>query len=228
MTDQHSVSVDLFVDPACPWAWLTSQWLAEVERVRPVRVVTRGFSLAEVNRGKEKDEAMREGHSAGEQAGRLIVQARREGGDAAAAAMYTALGEAYHEQGRPLNEPETLTRAAVDAGFDAELSRRALADASTYEELLADHRRAVELGGFGVPTLSIDGSPGFFGPVVDTRLTGEDAGELWDHIVFLLRHPNVFELKRERTRRADIGRYRLQASAQASGGGSQVGSGTSG
>ena len=214
MSDQGSVSVDLFVDPACPWAWITSRWLAEVERVRPVRVVTRGFSLAEVNRGREKSDAMREGHSAGEQAGRLIVQARRERGDAAAAAMYAALGEAYHEQGRPLNEPDTLSQAAIDAGFDAELSRRALADASTYEELLHDHRRAVELGGFGVPTLSIDGSPGFFGPVIDTRLTGEEAGELWDHVVFLLRHPTVFEMKRERTRRADIGRYRLQAAGE--------------
>jgi predicted DsbA family dithiol-disulfide isomerase len=226
MNDRSPVTVELFVDPSCPWAWLTSRWLAEVERVRAVRVVTRGFSLAEVNRGKEKNEAMREGHSAGEQAGRLIVQARREGGDPAAAAMYEALGDAYHEAGRPLNEPDTLTGAAVAAGFAPELSRRALDDPSTYDDLLADHRRAVELGGFGVPTLSIDGSPGFFGPVIDTRLTGDAAGELWDHVVFLLRHPNVFELKRERTRRADVGRSRLQA--QAGAGGSQVASGASG
>src|SRR5437588_5398114 len=139
--------VDLFVDPACPWAWLTSRWLAEVEGVRDVTVLTRGFSLAEVNRDREKDAAMRDSHSAGEQAGRLMVQARREAGDRGAAAMYAALGEAWHEQGRPLGETETLEAAAVAAGFDAEMSRRALGDPSTYDDLLADHRRAVELGG---------------------------------------------------------------------------------
>ena len=220
------VVVDLFVDPACPWAWVTSRWLAEVERVRDVVVVTRGFSLAEVNREREKNAAMRDSHSAGEQAGRLIVEARRQGGDRSAASMYAALGEAYHEEDRPLAERATLEAAAVAAGFDVDLSRRALDDPSTYADLLVDHRRAVELGGFGVPTLSIAGGPGFFGPVIDTRLSDEAAGELWDHVVFMLRHPNVFELKRGRTGRADIGRYRLQA--QARGGGSQSAPGASG
>ena len=223
--------VDLFVDPACPWAWLTSRWLAEVETVREVVVITRGFSLAEINREREKTPALLHSHSAGEQAGRLIVQARRESGDRAAAAIFAALGEAWHEQGRPLDDPDTLAAAAGAAGLGAGLSHRALADPASYDLLLADHRRALALGGFGVPTLSIDGSPGFFGPILDTRVTGEAAGELWDHVLFLLRHPHVFELKRERTGRAGVGRYRqaaAPATGQTSAGASQPAPGASG
>jgi len=200
------IDVELFVDPACPWAWLTSRWLAEVERVRPVRVTTRLFDLAEVNRGKEEGR-IKEAHEAGERALRCLVQARRAGGHDTMARVYAALGEAYQERSRPLGELDTLRNALSDVGLDAQLADKALADTSTLDELLAEHREAVERGAFGVPTLSVDRGPAFFGPIVDIRIGGEDAGELWDRVSWLLGNDHLFEVKRERTGRAQVGRY---------------------
>lgn len=204
----------LHVDPACPWAWLTSRWLAEVERVRPVRVVTRLFDLAEINRDADReDERMQRSHTAGEQALRVLVAAGRAGGDAAVARAYTEIGEAYHERAEPLGELATLRGAVQRAGLPAELADSALDDETTMTELLEMHRAACDRGAFGVPAICFDGGPATFGPVVDRRVRAEEAGELWDHVSWLMRRGFFFELKRERTGKADIGRYRAQTAA---------------
>lgn len=206
------LTVTLHIDPCCPWAWLTSRWLAEVEKVRPVRVVTRIIDLAEQNRGREEGR-IRLSHEAGEQASRVLVQARREGGDGALARLYTEMGEAYQERAEPLAEPATLRACCRSAGLDAELVDRALADRSTLEEVLAEHRAAAERGAFGAPTLFLEGCDPVFGPVLDERIGGEEAGELWDHAAWMIRNGRFFELKRERSRKARVGRYAAAASA---------------
>jgi predicted DsbA family dithiol-disulfide isomerase len=207
-------TVVIHVDPACPWAWLTSRWLAEVATVRPVKVVTRLFDLAEINRDHDRDNArLQASHSAGERALRVLVQVQREAGAEAMARAYTEIGEAYHERGEPLGEPATLRAAMEAAGLDPDIADRALADESTHAELLDMHREATERECFGVPTLSIDGGPCIFGPVIDRRVTGEEAGELWDHVSWLIGRGFFFELKRTRTHKADIGRYRVKTAA---------------
>lgn len=208
----ENTTVELFVDPACPWAWLTSRWLVEVERVRPVRIDWRLFDLAEINRETD-DDRMAASHSAGERALRVLVQARRDGGTESMARLYGELGEAWHERAEPLGEIETLERCYAAAGLDASHASAALDDDSTLDELLAEHGEAVESGAFGVPTLRLPEAPAWFGPIVDARVTGEAAGELWDDVAPLLRRTHFFELKRERTGKAAIGRYRLAASA---------------
>ena len=209
-------TVILHVDPACPWAWLTSRWLAEVEKVRPVRVTTRLFDLAEINREADRgNERMARSHSAGEVALRVLVAAGRAGGDEALARAYAEVGEAYQERGEPLGELPTLRGALQRAGLDPEVADRALADDSTMSELLDLHHAACELGAFGVPALCLDGGPAMFGPVLDRRVTGEEAGELWDHVEWMLRRDFFFELKRNRTRKADVGRYRVEARGEA-------------
>jgi hypothetical protein len=141
------------------------------------------------------------------------VLVQREHGDAAMARAYAELGEAYHERAEPLGEPSTLRSALQAAGLDPALADRALGDDSTYDDLLAMHREACEQECFGVPTLQIDGSAPIFGPVVDRRVSGEEAGELWDHVAWLIARGFFFELKRTRTSRADIGRYRVRTAA---------------
>lgn len=209
----RETTVTLHVDPACPWAWLTSRWLAEVEKVRPVHVATRLLDLAEINRGNEADEGKERSHSAGERALRVLVMVQREHGAEAMARAYTEVGEAWHERAEPLGELPTLRGALQRAGLDASLADRALADDSTYDELLAQHREACEAECFGVPALQVDGGPSIFGPIVDRRVTGEEAGELWDHVSWLIRKGFFFELKRTRNHQAGIGRYRVQPAA---------------
>lgn len=208
----QTVTVTLHVDPCCPWAWLTSRWLAEVEKVRPVRVVTRLLDLAETNRGREEGR-QRATHEAGERASRVLVQARREGGDAALARLYTEVGEAYQERAETLDDPAVLRACATAAGLDPGLVDRALEDPGTLGELLAEHRAAAGAGGFGAPTLVLDGAPPIFGPIVDVRIAGEEAGELWDHALWMIRRGHFFELKRERTGRARVGRYAAAGAA---------------
>ena len=202
-----ATTVELWVDPACPWCWLTALWLFDVETVRPITITTRFLSLAEVNR---VDDAKRDSHNAGERALRALVEVRRRGGEQAVRAAYRALGEARHERDEPLGDIETLRAAAVAAGLEPATADAALDDPSTLTELLGEHAAAVAKGAFGVPTLSIDGSAPMFGPIVDVRVAGEDAGGLWDVVAPVLREPRLYELKRERTRRPDVGRFRVR------------------
>jgi predicted DsbA family dithiol-disulfide isomerase len=209
MTDQ---TVEMYIDPACPWAWLTSRWLLEAEKVRPLTLVTKVFSLAEVNRERKQ---YLEHLDAMSRPLRVLVAARRAGGEAAIRAVYTELGEAHHERDQPLGDDATLRAAVVAAGVDASLVTTALSDDDIQAEVLAEHVAVVERGAFGVPTLSVDGSPAYFGPIVDRRIVGEQAGELWDIALPLLLHPNVFEIKRTRTSDPDIGRNRIRMEAAA-------------
>ena len=200
--------VELHVDPACPWCWLTALWLFEVEQVRPITITTKLFSLAEINRA---DGANSDALKAAERALRVMVAARRAGGEKATRVVYRALGEANHERNDAPGEMETLRAAVAAAGLRAKLADEALADPSTLTELNAEHAAVVERGAFGVPTLSINGSAPFFGPIIETRITGEEAGELWDIVAPVLADPRLFELKRNRTRRPDVRRYQEKA-----------------
>ncbi|HEY7928209.1 MAG: DsbA family protein [Candidatus Dormibacteria bacterium] len=204
--------VEMYIDPLCPWAWLTSRWLLEAERVRPFTLVTKVFSLAEVNREHKQH---LEHLDAMSRPLRVLVAARRAGGEAAIRAVYTEMGEAHHERDQPLGDDATLRAAVVAAGLDAALVTSALSDEDVQAEVLAEHAAVVERGAFGVPTLSVDGSPAYFGPIVDRRITGAEAGRLWDIALPLLLHANVFELKRTRTSAPDIGRNRIRQEAGA-------------
>jgi predicted DsbA family dithiol-disulfide isomerase len=204
--------VEMYVDPLCPWAWLTSRWLLEAERIRPLTVVTKVFSLAEVNRDKPEYAKNLE---PGERAMRVLVAVRRAGGEAAIRSVFTELGEARHERDEPLGDDATLRAAVSAAGLDPSLVGTALSDDSIQAEVVAEYNHAVERGAFGVPTLSIDGSPAYFGPIIDRRIAGEEAGQLWDIVSPLLLHPHIFELKRTRTSDPDTGRTRARLLATA-------------
>jgi predicted DsbA family dithiol-disulfide isomerase len=205
-------SVELLIDPACPWCWLTSLWLFEAERVRRFAVETKVFSLAEVNRAADD---MRDSHNAGDRALRVLVAARRSGGEQAIRAVYRELGQAHHERGEPLGESATLEAAVLAAGLPRSLVAGALADETIVAEILSEHAAAIERGGFGVPSLSVDGSRPFFGPIVDNHITGEAAGTLWDLVAPLLVNPHVFELKRPLTGYPEVGRYESRIAAAA-------------
>jgi 2-hydroxychromene-2-carboxylate isomerase len=187
--------VDFYLDPACPWAWRTSLWMREVARVRPVDVRWKCLSLEEINRARG---TLREAHQASRAPFRALVLARRTGGEPAIDRLYAALGAARHERRENLGEPTTVKAALVEAGLSGSLYDEALADPTTEREYLAEHTEVVERGGFGVPSLALDGGPPIFGPVIDPVPTGEAAGTLYDHVAALSRIPTFFELKRSR------------------------------
>ena len=117
----------MYIDPACPWAWLTSRWLYEAEQVRPFEVTTRFFSLAAINRKEGEENPVLE---ALEKALRVLVAARRAGGEQAVRSLYTALGTAIHEDTAPVGDDVLvgLRDAVTAAGLDPELVDQALAD----------------------------------------------------------------------------------------------------
>ena len=197
MAANGKTTVDFYLDTACPWSWRTSVWMREVMKVRPVDVHWKFFSLEEINKKNSPDTPPRDSHLASRKTFRTMVLARRRHGDEAVNKLYEAFGTARHEEKKDLDE--TTVRTCIEqAGFSPSLLDEALADPSTEKEYLDEHNAAAERGCFGVATLEIDGSEPVFGPVIIPVPTGEEAGELWDHVAAMSTKKYFFELKRTR------------------------------
>src|SRR5262249_62241958 len=105
MTQQSPTQVDFWFDPLCPWAWITSRWMLEVEQVRPVAVRWHVMSLAVLNENKE---GLSDNYKAlmAQAWGpvRVCVAAEQKVGPEAVGPLYTAIGTRFHnakeERGR--------------------------------------------------------------------------------------------------------------------------------
>jgi 2-hydroxychromene-2-carboxylate isomerase len=189
--------VDFYLDTACPWSWRTSVWMREVMKVRDVDVHWKFFSLELVNKKNNPDTPPRAGHLESRNTFRVMVLARRRHGDAAVDKLYEAFGTAKHEEKKDLDEAQV--RACIEAaGFSPSLLDEALADPTTETEYVDEHTAINEQGCFGVASLVINGSEPVFGPVIIPVPTGEEAGELWDHVAAMSTKKYFFELKRAR------------------------------
>ncbi|HLQ34654.1 MAG TPA: DsbA family protein [Chloroflexota bacterium] len=138
-------------------------------------------------------------HAKGRRMERMLLAARRKGGNEALERLYLAIGEAHHGRREDLNDESVVAACLKDAGLPGSLYQEALADESTEVDLMAEHEDSVErLHAFGVPTLALEGSDiGVFGPVIEPVPTGNEALELWDHTLWLLQSPAVWEFKRQ-------------------------------
>lgn len=175
--------------------------MRQVRQVRPVGVRWRFFSLEDINKG---DGEVDWEHGRSAPLLRVLALARRQGGDEAVDRLYAALGRARFERDEKLDDPAVCEAALAEAGLDRGLRAAALADAGTRDEVQAEHAAIVkDRDAFGVPTLVLeDGAgPEMFGPVIDSVPQGEAAGELWDRLVWLMRQPGFFEVKRSRKKR---------------------------
>lgn len=172
--------------------------MRHVAKQRPVEVAWKLFSLAEINKDNEPDEAHRIGHAKGRKMERMMLAARRKDGNEALERLYMAIGDAHHGRREDLDDPAVAKACLKTAGLPESLLDEALSDDSTERDVLAEHDQSVEqLHAFGVPTLALEGSDiGVFGPVVEPIPTGTEALELWDHTLWLLKTPSVFEFKR--------------------------------
>lgn len=200
MTPQEPTVVDFWFDPLCPWAWITSRWILEVTKLRPVQPRWRVMSLSVLNEGKEDlPEQYRELVSTGWGPVRVCIAAEAKHGPGVLGPLYTALGTRHHNQGAPYDQ-DTIKAALADAGLPAELA--GAMDSTEYDEAVrASHAEGIERVGYevGTPVISVNGTS-VFGPVLSPIPRGEAAARLWDGVLALAETDGFFELKRSRTR----------------------------
>ena len=194
-------TADFWFDPLCPWAWITSRWMVEVEKVRPVQTVWHVMSLAQLNSGRDDlPEEYRERMKAAWGPVRVCAAAAQLQGDAVLGPLYTALGTRFHNQKLP-RDRETMVEALTEVGLPGSLVDAA--ESTEYDDLVkSSHQAGIDQVGIevGTPIINVGGNA-IFGPVVTPIPRGEAAGRLWDGVVLVTGTDGFFELKRSRTRR---------------------------
>lgn len=198
-------AVDLWVDPICPYAWMTSRWLVEVERVRPVTVRFHIMSLSVLNEGrKDLPERYRRLLDVGWGPVRVAIAAEQAHGPEVLRDLYGALGTRLHPQDRGIDRKLYLD-ALDEVGLPASLADAA--ESTDFDAALrASHHAGMDPVGEDVGTPVIhtagpDGQPvAFFGPVVIPAPKAEAAGRLWDGVLLVAGTDGFFEIKRTRTR----------------------------
>ncbi|WP_411135279.1 DsbA family protein [Streptomyces sp. C10] len=205
MSETAKTPADFWFDPLCPWAWMTSRWMLEVEKVRPVEVRWHVMSLAVLNEDRldELPEEYRELLKTAWGPVRVCIAAEQQHGSEVLGPLYTALGTRFHNRGLERTR-ETIVDALAEAGLPAELADAADSDAFD-AELRASHKEGIDLVGqeVGTPVIAVPGHDGdqlaFFGPVVTPAPKGEEAAKLWDGTLMVASIPGFYEIKRTRT-----------------------------
>ncbi len=189
---------DFWFDPVCPWAWMTSRWMMEVERVREVDVRWHVMSLAVLNEGRDLPERYADLMRRAWGPVRVVIAARELHGEQYVKPLYDAMGTRIHP-GRETDLDRVVAQALEEVGLPPDLAK--YAEATDFDEQLrASHDEGISKVGedVGTPVVAVNGVA-FFGPVVTPAPKGEAAGKLWDGAVLVASTPGFFELKRTRT-----------------------------
>ena len=196
--------VQFWFDPVCPWAWITSRWILEVQKVRPVRPDWRIMSLAYLNltqhEGKDLSEEYLERMGRAWGPIRVCAAAAQQAGPGVLGPLYTALGTRFHVQGRR-EDPAVIPEALAEAGLPADLASAAKSTEFD-DEIKRSHHEAFDDVGtdVGTPVIRIRGHA-IFGPVITPAPKGEAAGRLWDGVALVTATDGFLELKRSRDRK---------------------------
>ncbi len=201
--------LEFFFDPVCPWAWITSRWVVNVQEQQDYQVNWRFISLYFLNDNNVAewyDANYRAGHRAGLQALRVADAVRVSHGNDAVGRFYTALGQSIHvgqlDRADLRNKPAEVISAALGA---AELPAELVDEAENEdhdEYLRAETELALSRTGKDVGTPILTFKPGrdtegsFFGPVLSQAPRGQDAVDLWNAIELIATTSGMAELKR--------------------------------
>ncbi|MEW2000184.1 DsbA family protein [Streptomyces coelicoflavus] len=195
----NPTTVDFWFDPTCPWAWLTSRWVLEVARLRPLEIRWHLMSLTVLNEGRtDLPERWHRDLAVRMEPVRVCAAAEEAYGPGVLGGLYTELGTRFHLEGAP-KEHATYAAALTAAGLDPRLADAAGSGAHD-DAVRASHQNAVGRVGtdVGTPVVAV-GDVAFFGPVVSPAPRGEAATRLWDGVLAVAATDGFFELKRTRT-----------------------------
>ena len=188
---------EFWFDPLCPWAWMTSRWILEVEKVRDINVKWNLFSLAYLNRDKDVPAEYKARLERSWLCTRVIAAAQKTNGESITLPLYTAISSRIHLKKMDVNE-NLFREALEEVGLSPDLAT-SMNDSNYDAAIIESHERGISLVGndVGTPIISVGGAA-FFGPVISPAPKGEAAGKLWDGVVGVASYPGFYEIKRTR------------------------------